>query len=89
MSETRMCVGRARLVIWEGGWRVVPAGELADGARDANVALELQTDPDGCLLIMTPDGGFTADDWFPSERAALESAHERFGAPLDGWTPKT
>ena len=89
MGESRTCAGRARMVFWEGGWRIVSDDDLADGARDAKVELELQTISEGCLLLMTPDGGFTADDWFPSEREAIESARERFGVPLDGWVPKT
>jgi hypothetical protein len=37
---------------------------------------------------MTPDGCFTADNWYRSKAEAIEHARKMFGVPPDGWTAK-
>jgi hypothetical protein len=65
MGETWTSSGRAWTFIWESGWRIVPADDATPGIQEVDVHLELQGDEgEGYILLMTPDRGFTADDWF-------------------------
>ena len=60
------------------------------GGRDARrvqVRLELQGDAgSGYTLVQSPDGFFTADNWFVDEAEALETAHEMYRVTADDWS---
>jgi len=61
---------------------MAPPGQV----REVRIELEIQGDDiDGYHLVKTPEGCFTADDWYASKLRALEVAQEEFGVPLDGW----
>ena len=54
--------------------------------RDVEVSLEILGDEgQGYLLVMSPEGGFTADDWYATREEALRAACELFGVPVDAW----
>jgi hypothetical protein len=63
------------------------ATDPASEVRTVNIELEVEgDDADGWLVVITPDGCFTADHWFASKAEAIGAAQDVFGAPADGWT---
>lgn len=81
--ESILATAQAKIFGTPGGWSLEPSG---DESRDCRVRLEIQgTDEDGYLLIMSPDGFFTADCWFQTRQEALESAEEEFGVLASSW----
>src|ERR1017187_6943834 len=87
MSEKLSCGGRARLSMWShDAWKVAAATDPTERIREVDIRLEIQGDDgSGYHLVMTPDGCFTADNWYRSKREALEAASEMFGTLIDGW----
>ena len=78
-----LATAQAKIFGTPGGWSLEPSG---DESSDGRVRLEIQgTDEDGDLLIMLPDGFFTADCWFQTRQEALESAEEEFGVLASSW----
>ena len=50
------------------------------------VDLEIQgSDRDGCHLVMSPDGFFTADYWYENIDEAFEAGYEFFSVSRDQW----
>ena len=88
MSETLKARVRTRICFWDAGWRVADASDLGEHVRDVEVSLEIQGDEEqGYCLVMSPEGGFTADDWYATREEALRAAYELFGVPVDAWRP--
>ncbi len=72
----------------ENAWGVTPSGDTT--GRCVPVELELQSDGTaGYHLVKSPDGYFTADDWFPTLEEAQAAALEDFGVALDSWVVST
>jgi hypothetical protein len=93
MSETLKARVRTRICLWDTGWRVAHASDLGEHVRDVEVrdvevSLEIQGDEgQGYCLVMSPEGAFTADDWYATREEALRAACELFGVPVDAWRP--
>jgi len=67
---------------------VADASDLGEHVRDVEVSLEIQGgEGEGYFLVMSPEGGFTADDWYATREEALRAAYELFGVPVDAWRP--
>jgi hypothetical protein len=66
---------------WDAGWGVADASDLGEHVRDVEVSLEIQGDEgQGYCLVMSPEGRFTADDWYATREEALRAA-------CDTWRP--
>ena len=86
MSETLKARARTRICFWDAGWTVADASDLGEHVRDVEVSLEIQGDEkQGYFLVMSPEGGFTTDDWYATREEALRAACELFGVPVDAW----
>ena len=86
MGETLKARVRTRICFWDAGWRVADASDLGGHVRYVELSLEIQGDEgQGYCLVMSPEGGFTADDWYATREEALRAACELFGVPVDAW----
>jgi len=85
--ESILATAQAKIFGTPGGWSLEPSVDEGSAvAIDCRVRLEIQgTDEDGYILIMSPDGFFTADCWFQTRQEALESAQEEFGVLASSW----
>ena len=88
--DDRMAVRTARIEVSIYGhrnhWSLAPF-EGGKDARSVHVRLELHGDAgSGYMLVQSPDGYFTADNWFVDEGDALDTAHEMYGVTADDWT---
>ncbi len=83
------CRIMARIRELKGGWQVADAEDEANYPQyvsEREVRLAIEGNPeDGYHLIMSPDGYFTADGWFPTTEEALVEAREVFGVSAADW----
>jgi hypothetical protein len=77
-----------RATVWgsETGWSLAPSSSIADASRTVPVSLSIEGDGGGgYLLVQSPDGFFTADEWFHTIDEALDYAQELYGVERDAW----
>ena len=79
--EYLVATTRARIEGTHNSW-----GVGAEGS-ECEVDLRVQGDPaEGYFLIQSPDGFFTADDWFETREDALRCAARDYGIARDEWS---
>lgn len=79
---------KARITGKENAWGIASSGDAT--GRCVSVVLEIQGNAkSGYHLVKSPDGYFTADDWFLTLEEAQSAALEDFGVPLDSWVVST
>jgi hypothetical protein len=77
-----------RATIWgsKTGWSLAPGPSIADASRTVPVTLSIESDGGGgYLLVQSPEGFFTADEWFHTIDEALSYAGELYGVEPDDW----
>ncbi len=70
-------------------WKIAEPSDPAGDVKTVSVRLEIRgNDKDGYHLVMTPDGCFTADNWYATEAEAVSDATELFGTDEADWKPR-
>ena len=80
-----------RAIIWgsEYAWSTGPSPSIADASKEVTVLLSIQgNDRDGYLLVQSPEGFFTADNFHPTLEEAIEQAWQLFGVNAEAWREK-
>ena len=80
-----------KIKVWgtKNSWSLAPHRNLQEPNQECNVDLEIQgNDREGYLLIMSPEGFFTADSWHPTKEDALDSARSLFDIAPEDWSPR-
>lgn len=68
-------------------WSVARTEPDQQGSALCTVRLSIEGSPQaGFHLVKDPDGFFTADDWFPTQREAIEAALQEFGVREGEWS---
>jgi len=76
------------VIIWgtSNAWSLEPSSGIKERRTEALTELEIQgTEKDGYNLVMSPEGFFTADYWYETQKEAIESAEELFGVKEAEW----
>jgi len=83
------CSVRARIISERhSAWKVAGDHEGSQYLKDVIVDLEIVGQAStGFNLVMTPEGCFTADNWFETQDDAMAAAEETFGASQVRWIP--
>ena len=67
-------------------WSLNPDSYPETDGIECTVALSIEGDENnGYHLIMSPEGFFTADNWYQSLEEAQKAAHEQFDVNSDAW----
>lgn len=77
----------ARIQGTHDAWRVIPPDHDEQGVTTCIVRLAIEGSPDaGFHLVKDPEGFFPADEWYATQREALEAAFEDFGVTEADWS---
>lgn len=77
----------AKVLGTHNSWRIARTELDQQGAPLCTVRLTIEGSPrSGFHLIKDPDGFFTADDWFLTQREAMEAALQDFGVREGEWS---
>lgn len=77
---------RARIFGTANSWSLTAHAGYAPEGRECGVNLKIAGDAkNGYHLVISPDGFFTADNWYQTLDEALASALELFDVAADNW----
>jgi len=77
------------VTIWgtSNAWSLLPDPNKNEPSTECEAYLEIQgNEKDGYHLVMSPNGFFTADNWYETKKEAIDSAEELFGVKESEWS---
>ena len=83
---------KTKVQIWgtKNSWSLSPMTGKSGPGKLCNILLEIQgTAKNGYHLVMSPDGYFSADNWYVNIEDAIENAKELFGIKKKDWKNKS